>query len=43
MQAAPDAHLIDTTHLDIQAAFDVAVGLIKRKIDQQRPRHGEGL
>jgi cytidylate kinase len=43
MQAAPDAHLIDTTRLDIQASFDVAVGLIKRKIDQQGPRHGEGL
>lgn len=35
MKPAADAHLIDTTHLDIQAAFDVAVGLIERKIGQQ--------
>jgi len=34
MRPAADAHLIDTTHLDIEAAFDVAVGLIKRKISQ---------
>lgn len=34
MKLAPDAHLIDTTQLDIEAAFDVAVGLIKRKISQ---------
>lgn len=32
---AADALLLDTTHLDIEAAFDAAVGLIKRKIGQQ--------
>lgn len=31
---APDALLLDTTNLDIEAAFDAAVGLIKRKIGQ---------
>lgn len=34
MAAAPDALLLDTTDLDIEAAFDAAVGLIKRKIGQ---------
>ena len=34
MKAAPDAFLLDTTNLDIEAAFDTAVGLIKRKIGQ---------
>jgi len=34
MKAAPDAILLDTTELDIEAAFDAAVGLIKRKIGQ---------
>jgi cytidylate kinase len=38
MKPAADAHLIDTTHLDIEAAFDVAIGLITRKIGQQEPR-----
>ena len=32
MKVAADAMLLDTTDLDIQAAFDAAVGLIKRKI-----------
>jgi cytidylate kinase len=35
MRMADDAVLLDTTHLDIEAAFDAAVGLIKRKIGQQ--------
>ena len=34
MAAAPDALLLDTTDLDIEAAFDAVVGLIKRKIGQ---------
>lgn len=32
MTIAADALLLDTTRLDIEAAFDAAVGLIKRKI-----------
>ena len=32
MRPAPDADLLDTSDLDIEAAFDAAVGLIKRKI-----------
>lgn len=32
MKAAEDAILLDTTELDIEAAFDAAVGSIKRKI-----------
>ena len=32
MRPAPDALLLDTSDLDIEAAFDAAVGLIKRKI-----------
>ncbi|MEQ1710687.1 MAG: (d)CMP kinase [Hyphomicrobium sp.] len=35
MKMADDAILLDTTHLDIEAAFDAAVGLIKRKIGQR--------
>jgi cytidylate kinase len=35
MQPAADAVLLDTTDLDIEAAFEAAVGLIKRKIGQQ--------
>mgnify|MGYP001386784402 CR=1 FL=1 len=35
MKMASDAVLLDTTELDIEAAFDAAVGLIKRKIGQQ--------
>lgn len=35
MRMADDAILLDTTALDIEAAFDAAVGLIKRKIGQQ--------
>ena len=34
MRRAPDADLLDTSELDIEAAFDAAVGLIKRKIGQ---------
>ncbi len=34
MRPAPDAILLDTSDLDIEAAFDAAVGLIKRKIGQ---------
>lgn len=35
MRPADDADLLDTSDLDIEAAFDAAVGLIKRKIGQQ--------
>jgi len=35
MRPAADADLLDTSDLDIEAAFDAAVGLIKRKIGQQ--------
>ncbi len=34
MRVAADADLLDTTEMDIQASFDAAVGLIKRKISQ---------
>lgn len=34
MRQASDADLLDTTEMDIEAAFDAAVGLIKRKIGQ---------
>jgi cytidylate kinase len=34
MRPASDADLLDTSELDIEAAFDAAVGLIKRKIGQ---------
>ncbi len=34
MRRADDADLLDTTEMDIEAAFDAAVGLIKRKISQ---------
>ncbi len=34
MKPASDAVLLDTTNLDIEATFDTAVGLIKRKIGQ---------
>ncbi|HEY8245857.1 MAG TPA: d(CMP) kinase [Hyphomicrobium sp.] len=34
MRPAIDADLLDTSDLDIEAAFDAAVGLIKRKIGQ---------
>jgi CMP/dCMP kinase len=34
MLQAADADLLDTSDLDIEAAFDAAVGLIKRKIGQ---------
>jgi cytidylate kinase len=34
LKPAPDALLLDTSDLDIEAAFDAAVGLIKRKIGQ---------
>jgi cytidylate kinase len=29
LKAAPDAHLLDTTHLDIDAAFRAAVALVE--------------
>jgi CMP/dCMP kinase len=32
MRAAPDAYLLETSDLDIEAAFEAVVGLIKRKI-----------
>jgi cytidylate kinase len=32
MRPAPDADLLETSDLDIEAAFEAAVGLIKRKI-----------
>ncbi len=32
MRAAPDADLLETSDLDIEAAFEAVVGLIKRKI-----------
>lgn len=35
MKIADDAILLDNTHLDIEAAFDAAVGSIKRKIGQR--------
>lgn len=34
MKPARDAFLLDTTNLDIEAAFEAAVGLIKRKVGQ---------
>ena len=34
MRQSDDAILLDTTNLDIEAAFEAAVGLIKRKIGQ---------
>ena len=34
MKPAADAHLLDTTKLDIEVAFDAAVDLIARKIGQ---------
>lgn len=34
MRCAEDADLLDTTEMDIEAAFDAAVGLIERKISQ---------
>ena len=34
MKPAADAHLLDTSELDIESAFQTAVGLIKRKIGQ---------
>ena len=34
MKRAADAHLLDTTELDIEAVFQAAVGLIMRKISQ---------
>ena len=35
MQPAPDAFLLDTSNLDIEAAFDTAVGVILRKTGQR--------
>jgi cytidylate kinase len=36
MRVAGDADLLDTTEMDIEAAFEAAVGLIKRRIARQR-------
>jgi CMP/dCMP kinase len=35
MRPAPDAFLLDTSNLDIEAAFDTAVGVILRKAGQR--------
>ncbi|MGE0765340.1 MAG: (d)CMP kinase [Hyphomicrobiaceae bacterium] len=35
MRAAPDADLLDTTEMDIEAAFEAAVEMIKRRISRQ--------
>ena len=35
LRPASDAMLLDTSDLDIEAVFDAAIGLIKRKISQQ--------
>jgi cytidylate kinase len=35
MRPASDAVLLDTSNLDIEAAFDTAVGVILRKIGQR--------
>jgi CMP/dCMP kinase len=35
MHAAPDAVLLDTSNLDIEAAFNTAVGVISRKVGQR--------
>jgi cytidylate kinase len=35
MRPADDAFLLDTSNLDIEAAFDTAVGLISRKVAQR--------
>lgn len=36
MRVACDADLLDTTEMDIEAAFEAAVGLIKRRIARRR-------
>ena len=35
MRPAPDAFLLDTSNLDIEAAFDTAVGVIIKKVGQR--------
>ena len=35
MRPAPDAFLLDTSNLDIEAAFDTAVGVITKKVGQR--------
>ena len=35
MRPAADAFLLDTSNLDIEAAFDTAVGVILRKVGQR--------
>jgi cytidylate kinase len=35
MRPAEDAFLLDTSNLDIEAAFDIAVGVISRKVAQR--------
>jgi CMP/dCMP kinase len=34
MVRAADAHLLDTTEMDIDTAFESVVGLVKRKISR---------
>jgi cytidylate kinase len=34
LKPAPDAHLLDTTHLDIDAAFAAALALVQPKIEE---------
>jgi cytidylate kinase len=36
MRPAADAILLDTSNLDIEAAFEMAVGVIARKVGQRR-------
>ena len=31
LKPAPDAHMLDTTHLDIEAAFQAALALVERR------------
>ena len=35
MRPAVDAFLLDTSNLDIEAAFNTAVGVISRKVGQR--------
>lgn len=37
LRAAPDAHLLDTTDLDIEAAFQAAVAIVERRKRQGAP------
>lgn len=38
LKPAPDAHLLDTTNLDIDAAFAAAVAVVEARIKDQRPK-----